>query len=149
MKTSTTRLPIVAGALAAAMLWGIAALPFTLAASDAAPEPVAAEAEAPDPALVARGQRLYLLCRACHATEADPGDKIGPHLAGIVDRPVADVEGWPYSDAMKEQDFAWSEEKLDVWLQRPSTLVPGTSMSFAGIQKEEHRAALIAYLKTL
>ena len=149
MKTSTTKTPIIAGALAAAMLWGIAALPFTLAAGEAASEQDATQADAPDPALVARGQRLYLLCRACHATEADPGDKIGPHLAGIVDRPVAAVEGWPYSDAMKEQDFAWSEDKLDLWLERPSTLVPGTSMSFAGIQKEEHRAALIAYLKTL
>ena len=149
MKTSISRTPILAGAVTAALLAGIAALPFALADDDAASEPDAAQADAPDPALVARGQRLYLFCRACHATEADPGDKIGPHLAGIVDRPVAALEGWPYSDAMKEQDFAWSEEKLDLWLERPSTLVPGTSMSFVGIPKEENRAALIAYLKTL
>ena len=149
MKTSISRTPILAGAVTAALLAGIAVLPFALAADDAASEPDAAQADAPDPALVARGQRLYLFCRACHATQADPGDKIGPHLAGIVDRPVAALEGWPYSDAMKEQDFAWSEEKLDLWLERPSTLVPGTSMSFVGIPKEENRAALIAYLKTL
>ena len=149
MKTVISRRPIVTGALMGALLFGLAALPPILAADDSASEPEAAPVEAPDPALVARGQRLYLLCRACHATEADPGNKIGPHLAGIVGRPVAGVEGWPYSDAMKEQDFAWSEEKLDLWLQRPSTVVPGTSMSFVGLPKEENRAALIAYLKTL
>lgn len=138
---------IVAGALCGALLCATAAL--SLADQDVAPGQDAAAAETPDPRLLAQGERLYILCQACHATEADPGDKIGPHLAGIVDRPVASAEGSVYSDALRAQDFVWSEENLDLWLQRPAEMVPGTSMSFAGLPGEELRRALIAYLNTL
>lgn len=139
--------PIVAGVLFGALLAGVGAVSLALAGQEA---PAKAEAgDAPDPQLVARGKRLYVFCQACHATEAVPGSKIGPHLGGIVDRPVASVEDWVYSDALGAADFVWSEANLDVWLQRPADLVPGTNMSFAGLPRKEIRAALIAYLRTL
>lgn len=143
MKTAGHRTTLGAGLLCAAMLCGIAALPPAAAADNPA------TAEAPDPRLVARGKRLYVFCQACHATEQVKGSKIGPNLAGILDRQVAILEDTLYSDALKQQDFAWNEEKLDIWLQRPATLVPGTSMAFVGLPSEENRAAIIAYLKTL
>ena len=139
----------VAGALCGVLLGGIAVLPAAIADQDAPTERDAAASEAPDPRQLAQGKRLYILCQACHATEADPGDKIGPHLAGIVNRPVASAEGSVYSDALRAEDFVWSEENLDLWLQRPADMVPGTSMSFAGLPGEELRRALIAYLNTL
>ena len=138
---------IVAGALCAALLCGTTAL--SLAHQDTPPGQDAAASETPDPRLLAQGKRLYILCQACHATEANPGDKIGPHLAGIVNRQVASAEGSVYSDALRSRDFVWSEENLDLWLQRPAEMVPGTSMSFAGLPGEELRRALIAYLNTL
>ena len=138
---------MVASALCAALLYGKATL--SLADQDAPSGQDAAASETPDPQLPALGKRLYILCQACHATEANPGDKIGPHLAGIVNRPVASAEGSVYSDALRAQDFVWSEENLDLWLQRPAEMVPGTSMSFAGLPGEELRRALIAYLGTL
>lgn len=140
---------LTAGFLGGVVICGIAALSLVSALEDDPAEQDAPQAENPDPGLVARGKRLYVFCQACHATEADSGDKIGPHLAGIVDRPVASVDDSVYSPALKEQDFAWSEEKLDLWLQRPATVVPGTTMAFVGIPQAETRAALIAYLKTL
>lgn len=148
MKTATKRARFGAGLLCAALFLGIAALPSTFAADDAAPAE-AATADAPDPRLVARGKRLYVFCRACHATEEVAGSKIGPNLAGIMDRPVASLKDSLYSEALKQQDFAWDEEKMDIWLLRPATLVPGTSMAFAGLPREQNRAAIIAYLKTL
>lgn len=135
--------------LCAVLFLGFAVLPATFAADDAAPASDSATAEPPDPRMVARGKRLYVFCRACHATEEVQGSKIGPNLAGIMDRPVAILEDTLYSDALKAQDFVWDEEKLDIWLLRPATLVPGTSMAFAGLPREENRAAIIAYLKTL
>ena len=138
-----------AGFLCAALLCGIAALPATIAADDAAPASEATAAEPPDPRSVARGKRLYIFCRSCHATEEVEGSKIGPNLAGIMDRPVASLKDSLYSDALKQQDFVWDEEKMDIWLLRPATLVPGTSMGFVGLPREENRAAIIAYLKTL
>lgn len=147
MKIPGNKRLILAGALCGALLWGTAVL--SLADQDAPPGQDAAASETPDPRLLAQGKRLYILCQACHATEADPGDKIGPHLAGIVDRPVASAEGSVYSDALRAEDFVWSEENLDLWLQRPAEMVPGTSMSFVGLPGEELRQALIAYLNTL
>ena len=149
MKTAGHGTTLGAGLLCAAMVCAIAALPAATAADDAAPATNAATAEPPDPRLVARGKRLYVFCQACHATEEVKGSKIGPNLAGILDRQVAILEDTLYSDALKQQDFVWDEEKLDVWLLRPATLVPGTSMAFVGLPSEENRAAIIAYLKTL
>ena len=149
MMISRTATILAGGAVCAILLGGIAALPGKLAAQDAPPAQDAAQAAPADPALIARGKRLYIFCQACHATEAVSGSKIGPNLAGIFNRPVAELEDSIYSDALKEQDFVWDEEKLDAWLLRPFDLVPGTSMSFAGLPQERNRAALIAYLKTL
>ena len=149
MNTTGHRTTPGAGLLCAAILCGIAALPPAAAADDAAPANDPATAEAPDPRLVARGKRLYVFCRACHATEQVEGSKIGPNLAGILNRQAAILEDTLYSDALKQQDFVWDEEKLDIWLQRPETLVPGTSMAFVGLPQEANRAAIIAYLKTL
>ena len=149
MNTATKRTGFGAGVLCAALFLGIAALPATFAADDAAPASDSATAEPPDPRLVARGKRLYVFCQACHATEEVQGSKIGPNLAGIFDRRAAILEDTLYSDALKQQDFVWDEENLDVWLLRPADLVPGTSMGFVGLPRKQNRAAIIAYLKTL
>lgn len=149
MKTAMKVTRFGASILCAALFLGIAVLPATFAADDAAPAEETATSEPPDPRLVARGKRLYVFCQACHATEEVKGSKIGPNLAGIMDRQVAILEDTLYSDALKQQDFVWDEEKMDIWLLRPATLVPGTSMGFVGLPREENRAAIIAYLKTL
>ena len=149
MKITKERIGFAASILCAAMLCGFAALQVALAGDDPQTASEAATAEPPDPGLVARGKRLYVFCRACHATEEVQGSKIGPNLAGILNRPAASLEDSLYSDALKQQGFVWDEEKLDIWLLRPATLVPGTSMAFAGLPREENRTAIIAYLKTL
>ena len=149
MKNSADSRLLATAALCGSLLCGLATLPTSLAGQDAPSGQEAAASESPDPQLLARGKRLYILCQACHATEADPGDKIGPHLAGIVNRPVASAEGSVYSDALRAEDFVWSEKNLDLWLQRPADMVPGTSMSFAGLPGDDLRKALIAYLNTL
>jgi len=100
---------------------------------------------APDPQL-ARGQRLFMRCSACH----DVGDaklaKIGPNLKGIVGRQVASQAGFSYSPAMKAQTFKWDDAKLLQWLERPASVVPGTIMVFEGLPAEADRKALLAYL---
>ncbi len=149
MKVSSKRLSWVTAVLGGAVLFAATAILPPLAAEDAEDDTGSSDAQTLDPKLVARGKRLYVFCQACHSTEAVLDSKIGPHLEGIVDRPVAAVDGSTYSDALREQDFAWTEEKLDLWLQQPSNMVPGTIMSFVGIPQPELRSALIAYLKTL
>ena len=98
-----------------------------------------------DPA--ARGNILFLRCSSCHDVSAAKSAKIGPNLLGVIGRKVASQEGYPYSPALKSQDFVWDEAALDRWLTNPNALVPGTMMAFAGIPEAADREAIIAYLQ--
>lgn len=88
-------------------------------------------------------------CAACHATTADGPKKVGPTLAGVVGRKAGAVSNFRYSPAMKKSDVVWDRKQLDAFLVRPASVVPGTSMSLAGINDAKQRAALIDYLATL
>ncbi|GEO84008.1 MULTISPECIES: c-type cytochrome [Alphaproteobacteria] len=96
------------------------------------------------------GAKVFKQCQACHtATEAK--NKVGPSLMGVVGRPVATVEGFKYSKAMKEfgeHGKVWTEELLTEYLPKPKDLVKGTIMAFAGLKKPEDIANVIAYLKS-
>lgn len=95
----------------------------------------------------ARGNILFLRCSSCHDVSAAKSAKIGPNLLGVVGRKVASQEGYPYSVALKSQDFVWDAATLDRWLTNPNALAPGTVMAFAGIPEEADRQAIIAYLQ--
>lgn len=100
---------------------------------------------------VAKGEKLFKRCKACHKIE-DGKNGVGPHLAGIVGRAVGAVEGYKYSKGMMayaEGGTAGDEARLDAFMTKPKNEVKGTKMSFGGFKKEDQRADLIAYLKTL
>ena len=99
---------------------------------------------AADPEL---GKRQYIFCQACHTTATGGANKVGPNLAGIFGRPAAQGEGFIYSDSLSSSGIVWDEAALDQWIKSPATMVPGTTMVFAGVQKASDRANLIAYLK--
>src|SRR5690348_11294301 len=48
-------------------------------------------------------------CAVCHAAEAGK-NKAGPSLAGVVGRKAGAVEGFKYSDAMKNSGLTWSSD---------------------------------------
>lgn len=98
------------------------------------------------------GEQVFRMCSACHAAEADGRAQIGPHLWGIVDRPVASVDGFPYSNAMighGETIGTWSLAELDVYLASPRDAVPGTISGFRGVRNPADRIDLLAYLMSL
>ncbi len=99
---------------------------------------------------VAKGEKVFKRCKACHKVE-DGKNGVGPHLAGIVGRAVASVDGYKYSSGMVEfgADKSWTKEELDAYLANPKKHVKGTKMSFAGLKKEAQRADIIAYLEGL
>lgn len=99
---------------------------------------------------VAKGEQVFKKCMACH-TVSDKTNKVGPHLVGIVGRPVASVEDYKYSDDMKAYGATgavWDEATLQAYLEKPKAIVAKTKMAFAGLAKEDERADLIAFLKT-
>jgi cytochrome c len=110
--------------------------------------PAAASAqEPPDPALVQRGQRVFLYCAACHNLQPGQSAKVGPILSGVVGAHAASRSDYEYSPALKQSGLVWTEENLEKWLTKPGDLVPGTKMAFIGLAKPEDRAAVIAYLQ--
>ena len=101
----------------------------------------------------AAGEKVFARCKACHKVE-EGAKGVGPHLFGIVGRPVASVESYSYSDAMRgyaasEGGIAWDHARLAVYLENPRAVVAGTKMAFAGLPKQDQREAVICYLETL
>ncbi|MEZ5935233.1 MAG: cytochrome c family protein [Alphaproteobacteria bacterium] len=98
---------------------------------------------------VAKGEKVSKKCKACHVFEEDGKNKLGPALWGVIGRPIASHEGFTYSSALQGIGGEWTYDKLNEFLTAPKTYAPGTKMVFAGVKKDEDRADLLAYLRTL
>lgn len=97
----------------------------------------------------AAGQVVFKAqCAACHSVT--PGKNLtGPSLAGIIGRKTGTIEGFRYSAANKAATLTWDEAHLDPYLKSPKTVIPGTTMTYAGLKDDTKRADLIGYLSTL
>jgi len=92
----------------------------------------------------ARGEQLYARCAACHALQYD---RVGPRHCGLLGRRAGSVPGFEYSAAMKQSGILWTARTLDRFLAAPLEVVPGTTMTYAGIADAKERADMIAYLR--
>lgn len=92
------------------------------------------------------GKKVFRKCQACHDAE-QPKNKVGPHLVGIIGRPAGQVEGFKYSDAMKNSGITWTEENIAQYLKEPKDFIKGNKMAFVGLKKDDEVADVIAYLK--
>lgn len=120
-----------------------AAAPAAAPAAGAAP---AATAAAGDPE---KGANVFKKCMACHAVGEGAKNKVGPELNGIIGRKMGSIEGFNYSDTLKEHNAkgdVWTAEILMSYLANPRGYMPGVKMVFAGLPKESERADLEAYL---
>jgi cytochrome c len=84
-------------------------------------------------------------CSGCHALDADHE---GPRLRGVFGRPAAKVKTFKYSEALQKAKVTWDEVELDKWLTDTESIVPDNDMGFR-VPKQEERAAIISYLKSL
>lgn len=97
---------------------------------------------------LARARKLYMTCAACHNNDDTGQHTAGPNLKGVVGRPIGKAKGFAFSTALRNAKGNWTPERLDAFLKSPATEVPGTNMAFAGLSKDEDRAALVRYLQS-
>jgi cytochrome c len=98
---------------------------------------------------VGKGENAAKKCAACHTFDKGGRNLVGPNLWGVVGRPKGSEAGFGYSAALKAKGGNWSIDDLNQFIINPRGYIPGTNMTFAGIQRGSERADLIAYLNTL
>ena len=96
---------------------------------------------------VAAGENSFKKCLPCHRVGEGAKNLVGPVLNGLEGRKSGTIEGYSYSDANKNSGITWDEAVFKEYITNPRTKIPGTKMVFAGINNENERANLWAYLK--
>ena len=94
----------------------------------------------------AAGKEVFNQCVSCHSVAAGE-NKVGPTLHAIIGRPAGAIAGFRYSDANKKSGKTWSEQELYTYLANPQKAVPGTYMTFIGVNDPQKRADVVAYLQ--
>ena len=100
---------------------------------------------------VTQGKKVYFKCMKCHSMTRDRHKK-GPTMYQIVGRQAGVARGFDYSRAFGEladNGVIWDEANLSEFLKKPRAYAKGTRMKFSGIEDEQQRKDLIAYLKTM
>jgi cytochrome c len=129
-----------------------------IAVAEAAPEAAAGEKPPELPPIgpklkdanVDRGKQLFQQqCFTCHTIDKGGVNKVGPNQWDILGRKKASHEGFSYSSALQKLGGEWSYEDINHMIFKPQAFVRGTKMAFAGLPKEQDRADLIAYLRTM
>lgn len=96
---------------------------------------------------LARGERSFKAkCASCHTIDQGGSNGTGPNLYATVGAAKQSHAGFNYSGALSNTEGDWSWERMDAWLENPSSYARGTNMAFAGLKRDDERASVLAYL---
>ena len=98
---------------------------------------------------LSNGEARFAVCRSCHTTAQGGEDMTGPNLWGIFGRKAGSEPGFAYSDDMKSAGWIWDADRIDKWITNPRGVLPGTKMTFIGMESPTDRRDVIAFLKTV
>ena len=89
---------------------------------------------------VVSGVQLYdQHCSICHNLDVEAHDS-GPHLVGLIGRPVGAVAGYNFTPALRSVDAVWTPKSLEQFLLAPDQFAPGTSMVPPNVTEGEAQA---------
>src|SRR5215475_9755564 len=94
----------------------------------------AGEARAQD---ATAGEKVFVVCKACHQIGENAKSTVGPVLNGIIGRKAGSVSGYSYSDANKDSGITWDEATFREYIKDPKAKIPGTKMVYAGLKDEQ------------
>jgi len=98
---------------------------------------------------VAKGEKVFAKCAACHTINQGGANGVGPNLYGTIGEEIGHGKaGFAFSDALKGKGGTWDFAAMDAWLKSPRDFAPGTKMTFAGLGNPVDRANLIAWMNT-
>jgi cytochrome c len=96
---------------------------------------------------LANGESKFALCQSCHTLTPGGANMTGPNLYGVIGTKAGEGhDDFKFSDALKASGIVWTPDKLDPWIKKPQDMVPGTKMTFAGLDDAKDRTDVIAYL---
>lgn len=93
------------------------------------------------------GEKVFKKCAPCHTVGEKAKNGVGPLLNGLEGRKAGTIEGFRYSAANRDSGVTWTEEQFKDYIKNPRAKIPGTTMVFVGLKKEEEIDALWKYLK--
>ncbi|MGY4174766.1 cytochrome c [Bradyrhizobium sp. USDA 4518] len=95
-----------------------------------------------------RGQSQFNTCKPCHQVGDNARNAVGPTLNGLIGRKAGSVEGYSYSEAMKNSGITWTDRNLSDYIHDPKATVPGNKMAFGGMKDDQTISDIIDYLHT-
>lgn len=97
-----------------------------------------------------RGYEIYGMCAGCHEVGEGAENGIGPHLNGIFGRVAGSLDDYEYSEGLARagaDGLIWDLRALNAYITNPRTLVSGTRMNFDGLEDEQERLDVLAFLR--
>lgn len=95
---------------------------------------------------IAKGEKVFNKCKACHEIASDK-NKVGPTLQGVIGRQAGAVPGFNYSEATAASGVVWDAATISEYVEKPKEFIAGNKMAFAGLKKEDEIEDLVAYIE--
>lgn len=92
------------------------------------------------------GKKVFKKCAICHSLD-EGKNKVGPSLHGMFGRAAGSLEGFRFSNAMKDSGIVWNDETVAAYLKDPRGYIPKNKMAFPGLKKQKDLDNVIAFLK--